>query len=178
VNDTLNPDPLATIQSHAAKMAATINISGVALPRLSFGLGSLMKWAPNHVYPIPTDSSVEVRQAIEAGFRHFNTGDLYTNNASAAQALRESGLRRDEIFLSLKLNTFAMLGCKGREHMIEQAKQEIDRFNLDGNGYVDVLQLHFPPRAYVGNLSNCEAWRVLEDLKDEGLARIIGVSNW
>lgn len=162
-------------RSVAAKMA-TIDISGIAVPRLSFGLGSLMKWAPNHAYPLPTDSSVEVRQAIEAGFRHFNTGDLYTNNASAAQAIRASGLRRSEIYLSLKLNTFAMLGCKGRAHMIEHAKQEIERFGLDG--YVDVLQLHFPPRSYVGNLSNREAWRVLEDLKDEGLARIIGVSNW
>jgi diketogulonate reductase-like aldo/keto reductase len=104
VNDTLNPDPLDMIQSHAAKMAATINISGIALPRLSFGLGSLMRWAPNHAYPLPTDSSLEVRQAIDAGFRHFNTSDLYTNNASAAKVLRESGLRREEIFLSLKLN--------------------------------------------------------------------------
>ena len=162
-------------RSVAAKMA-TIDISGIAVPRLSFGLGSLMKWAPNHAYPLPTDSSVEVRQAIEAGFRHFNTGDLYTNNASAAEAIRASGLKRSEIFLSLKLNTFAVLGCKGRAHMIEQAKQEIERFGLDG--YVDVLQLHFPPRSYVGNLSNREAWRVLEDLKDEGLAQIIGVSNW
>lgn len=155
---------------------ATINISGIAVPRLSFGLGSLMEWAPNHAYPLPTDSSVQVRQAIEAGFRHFNTGDLYTNNTSAAQALRESGLQRSEIFLSLKLNTFAVLGCNGREHMIWNAKQEIERFGLEG--YVDVLQLHFPPRSYVGNLSTREAWRVLEDFKDEGLARIIGVSNW
>lgn len=154
----------------------TLNIGGVHVPRLAFGLGSLMKWAPNHAYPLPTDSSKEVRQAIEAGFRHFNTGDLYTNNASAAEALRSSGLKREELFLSLKLNTYAMLGCKGREHMIESAKQEIERFGLAG--YVDVLQLHFPPRGYSGQLSNREAWRVLEDLKDQGLARIIGVSNW
>lgn len=155
---------------------ATINLSNIAVPRLSFGIGSLMKWAPNHAYPLPTDSTAEVRAAIEAGFRHFNTGDLYTNNASAAEALRHSDLKRSEIFLSLKLNTYAILGCRGREDMIQKAKQEIERFGLEG--YVDVLQLHFPPRAYVGNLSNREAWRVLEELKDEGLARIIGVSNW
>ena len=135
-----------------------------------------MKWAPNHAYPLPTDSSNEVRQAIAAGFRHFNTGDLYTNNASAAEALRASGLKRDEICLSLKLNTYALLGCRGREHMMENAKQEIERFGLAG--YVDILQLHFPPRGYPGQLSNREAWRVMEDLKDQGVARIIGVSNW
>ena len=155
---------------------ASINIGGVAVPRLAFGLGSLMKWAPNHAYPLPTDSSKEVRQAIAAGFRHFNTGDLYTNNESAAEVLRSSGLQRHEIFLSLKLNTYAMLGCRGRDHMIENAKREIDRFGLDG--FVDVLQLHFPPRGYSGQLSNREAWRVLEELKDQGIARIIGVSNW
>ena len=156
---------------------ATIDISGIALPRLSFGLGSLMKWAPGHAYPLPTDSTLEIRQAIAAGFRHFNTGDLYTNNASAAAALRESGLKREEVFLSLKLNTFASLGCKGREDMIEQVKREVARFFGTG-GYVDVLLLHFPPRGYVGNVSNREAWRVLEEMKDEGTARVIGVSNW
>lgn len=156
---------------------ATIDISGIALPRLSFGLGSLMKWAPGHAYPLPTDSTLEIRQAIAAGFRHFNTGDLYTNNASGAAALRESGLKREEVFLSLKLNTFASLGCKGREDMIEQVKREVARFFGTG-GYVDVLLLHFPPRGYVGNVSNREAWRVLEEMKDEGTARVIGVSNW
>ena len=156
---------------------ATIDISGISLPRLSFGLGSLMKWAPDHAYPLPTDSTLEIRQAIAAGFRHFNTDDLYTNNASAAAALRESGLKREEVFLSLKLNTFANSGCKGREDMIEQVRREVARFFGRG-GYVDVLLLHFPPRGYVGNVSNREAWRVLEEMKDEGTARVIGVSNW
>jgi diketogulonate reductase-like aldo/keto reductase len=163
---------------------STINISGLALPRLSFGLGSLMKWAPNHAYPLPTDSTLEVRQALAAGFRHFNTGDLYTNNASAAAALRESGLKREEVFLSLKVNTFASLGCGGREDMRGKVRGEVERFGGmgggvgGGKGYVDVLLLHFPPRGYVGNLSNREAWRVVEELKDEGVARVVGVSNW
>lgn len=155
---------------------ATIDIAGVAVPRLAFGLGSLMKWAPGHTHPLPTDSSVEVRQAIAAGFRHFNSGDLYTNNDSAATVLKTSGLKREEIFFSLKLNTYAMLGCKGRQSMIDSVSNEINRFGLDG--YVDLLQLHFPPRGHPGNLSNREAWQVLEDMKDSGVARLIGLSNW
>ncbi|KAF9871030.1 cytochrome P450 [Colletotrichum karsti] len=155
---------------------ATINISGIAIPRLSFGVGSLMKWAPGHASPLPTDSSIEVQQAIDAGFRHFNTGDLYTNNESFAKVLRRSNLERSEVFLSFKLNTYASLGCRGRDHMIQNVKDEIERFGLEG--YIDILQLHFPPRGYAGNMTNREAWRVLEDLKDQGLARIIGVSNW
>ncbi|KAF4840320.1 NADPH-dependent conjugated polyketone reductase C1 [Colletotrichum siamense] len=156
---------------------ATIGISGIAIPRLCFGVGTLMKWAPGHTHPLPTDSSVELQQAIDAGFRHFNTGDIYTNNDSFARVLRRNNLKRSEIFLSLKINTYATLGCRGREHMIQAVKDEIERFGIL-DGYVDVLQLHFPPRGYAGNMTNREAWRVLEDLKDKGVARIIGVSNW
>ncbi|KAJ0351129.1 hypothetical protein COL154_004483 [Colletotrichum chrysophilum] len=156
---------------------ATINISGIAVPRLCFGVGTLMKWAPGHTHPLPTDSSVEIQQAIYAGFRHFNTGDIYTNNDSFAKVLRHSNLKRSEIFLSLKINTYALLGCRGRDHMIQAVKQEVERFGIL-EGYVDILQLHFPPRGYAGNMTNREAWRVLEDLKDQGIARIVGVSNW
>ncbi|KAK2734140.1 hypothetical protein CKAH01_08184 [Colletotrichum kahawae] len=145
--------------------------------RLCFGVGTLMKWAPGHTHPLPTDSSVEIQQAIDAGFRHFNTGDIYTNNDSFSKVLRRSNLKRSEIFLSLKINTYASLGCRGRDQMIQTVKEEIERFGIL-EGYVDILQLHFPPRGYVGNMTNREAWRVLEDLKDQGVARIIGVSNW
>lgn len=159
-----------------AKRATTLDIAGIAVPRIAFGLGSLMKWAPNHAYPLPTDSSTEVHNAIAAGFRHFNTGDLYTNNPSAAEVLKSSGLQREDVFFSLKLNTYQSLGCTGAQSMIDSTAREIERFGLQG--YVDLLQLHFPPRGHPGNLSNREAWRVLEGLKDRGIARIIGVSNW
>ena len=61
-----------------------------------------------------------------------------------------------------------------------RVRGEVERFFGGArDGYVDVLLLHFPPRGYVGgNLSNREAWRVLEELKDEGVARVVGVSNW
>ena len=155
---------------------STILIADIAVPRLAFGLGSLMKWAPNHAYPLPTNSSKEVSQALEAGFRHINTGDLYTNNVSAAESIKASGIARKDLFFSLKLNTYASLGCKGKESMVESTRREIERFGMQG--YVDLLQLHFPPRGHPGNLTNREAWRVLEELKDQKIARIIGLSNW
>ncbi|CAK3813859.1 Aldo keto reductase [Lecanosticta acicola] len=156
--------------------AITIDINGFAIPRLAFGLGSFMRWAPNHSHPLPTDSSKEVRQALDAGFRHINTGDLYTNNESAAKIFKTSGIPRNELVFSLKLNTYAALGCKGAAGMVESTYREMERFGM--NGYVDVLQLHFPPRGRPGNLSNREAWRILEELKEKGVARVIGVSNW
>ncbi|CAN9282795.1 unnamed protein product [Alternaria alternata] len=154
----------------------TILVDNIAVPRFAFGLGSLMQWAPNHAYPLPTDSSKEVSQALKAGFRHINTGDIYTNNESAAESIKASGIARKDLFFSLKLNTYAALGCRGKESMVESTKKEIERFGLDG--YVDLLQLHFPPRGHPGNLTNREAWRVLEELKDQKIARIIGLSNW
>lgn len=154
----------------------TLLIGDVAVPRLAFGLGSLMKWAPNHAYPLPTDSSKEVSQALSVGFRHFNTGDLYTNNESAVKVIKNSDIPRKDLFFSLKLNTYASLGCKGAQSIIDSTYGEIERFGMEG--YVDLLQLHFPPRAHPGNISNREAWRILEQLKDQKVARLIGVSNW
>lgn len=160
----------------AASIPATLQIGGYTVPRLCFGLGSLMKWAPGHTHPMPTDSSTEVTSALAAGFRHFDCGDLYTNLPSAAEALRKAALPRKDLFLSLKLNTYNALKPAASEDIVANAKKFIQDFGLDG--YVDVVLLHFPPRGKRGNLSNREAWRVLEELKDQGLARIIGVSNF
>jgi diketogulonate reductase-like aldo/keto reductase len=160
----------------AVSREATMLIDNIVIPRLAFGLGSLMKWAPNHAYPLPTDSSKEVSQALKAGFRHINTGDIYTNNESAAESIKASGIARKDLFFRLKLNTYAALGCEGKESMVGSTMKEIERFGLQG--YVDLLQLHFPPRGQPGNLTNREAWRVLEELKDQKMARIIGLSNW
>lgn len=155
---------------------ATLQIGGYAVPRLCFGLGSLMKWAPGHTHPIPTESSAEIKAAIDAGFRHFDCGDLYTNTPSAAQALREAQLPRKDLFISLKLNTYNSMKPASSENIICHAKKMIEDFGLEG--YVDVALLHFPPRGKKGNLTNREAWAVMEELKDLRLARIIGVSNW
>lgn len=167
----------------AASAPATLQIGGHTVPRLCFGLGSLMTWAPGHTHPIPTDSSAEVAAALAAGIRHLDCGDLYTNLPSAAAALRAAALPRADVFLSLKLNTHHALRPAGREDMVASVRGFIEDFcgGLGGGvGYVDAVLLHFPPRGpgRGGNLSNREAWRVLEELKGRGLARIIGVSNF
>lgn len=160
----------------AASAPASLNIGGHTIPRLCFGLGSLMKWAPGHTHPVPTDSSAEVKAALEAGFRHFDCGDLYTNMPSAAEAIRKASLPRKDIFISLKLNTYSALKPASRQDILDNAKKFIKDFDLEG--YVDVALLHFPPRGKGDNLSNREAWRVLEELKDQGIAKVIGVSNF
>lgn len=160
----------------AATVPATLQIGGHTIPRLCFGLGSLMKWAPGHTHPIPTDSSAEVKAATEAGFRHFDCGDLYTNTPSTAQALQEVKIPRKDLVISLKLNTYNAMKPASRQDIINNAKKFIQDFNLEG--YVDIALLHFPPRGKKDNLTNREAWAAMEELKDLGLVRIIGVSNW
>ncbi|PSR78085.1 NADP-dependent oxidoreductase domain-containing protein [Coniella lustricola] len=153
--------------------------AALALPRLCFGLGSLMAWAPGHTHPLPTDSYAQVAAALAAGFRHFDCGDLYTNLPSAIRAIRDAGVPRDQLCLSLKLNTYGALKPARRDDMVASAKKVLREFGWDKHdGYLDVALLHFPPRAKGDNLSNREAWAVLEELKDEGLVRVIGVSNW
>lgn len=155
---------------------SVISVAGVSVPRIAFGVGSLMKWAPGHTHPILTDSGAETRAALHAGFRHINTGDLYTNKDSVAEAFRGETAPRDQLFLSLKINTWNAIRPAGREQMLQSVQEEMQRYGLEGS--VDLLQLHFPPRGIKGNLSSREAWRVLEDLKDSGVAKLIGVSNW
>lgn len=157
----------------------------LALPRLCFGLGSLMQWAPGHTHPIPTDSYAQVAAALAAGFRHFDCGDLYTNLPSAIKAIRDAGIPREELYISLKLNTYCVMKPAQRGDIIESAKRIIREFGFgdaeSGSGkagYLDAALLHFPPRSKGENLSNREAWAVLEELKDQGLVRVIGVSNW
>lgn len=74
------------------------------MPRLAFGIGSLMQWNEDHTRPLLSGSSREVRQAVAAGFRHLYTGGLYTKKDSAARALEESDLEREDLFVRMKLH--------------------------------------------------------------------------
>lgn len=146
----------------------TIKVGGVTVPRLAFGYGSLMKWSPERK-PMVTDSFAEVGMALEVGYRHLDGGELYLNSESVGQAIRSSKLARQELFVSLKINTYAIIGFSGPRHIYQAAMKQIEVLDLEG--YIDCVQLHFPLRSKKGNLSNREAWRCLEELKDKNIAR-------
>jgi diketogulonate reductase-like aldo/keto reductase len=147
-----------------------ITLNGIAIPRLAFGYGSLMKWSPERK-PMVTDSSVEVGTALEVGFRHLDGGELYLNSESVGQVIQSSStvVARSDLFVSLKINTYANIGFTGPRHIYNAAMKQIEILNLQG--YIDCVQLHFPPRSKKGNLSNREAWRCLEELKEKKIAR-------
>ena len=104
--------------------------------------------------------------ALEIGYRHIDTAAMYENEKEVGIAIRESGIPRDEIFITTKLwnsdhgyeNTFKAFHCS------------LDLLGLD---YINLYVIHWP----VENL-RLESWRALEKLYNEGLCKSIGISNY
>lgn len=141
--------------------------NGIAIPKL--GLGTWM---------IPdSDAARVVRDAIEIGYRHFDTAQAYANEHGVGEGLRTSGLQRDQYFVTTKLAA----DCKNYTQAKDLIDGSLQRLELD---YIDMMLIHSPqPWAafregehfFEGNL---EAWRALEDANRAGKLRAIGVSNF
>jgi diketogulonate reductase-like aldo/keto reductase len=131
---------------------------GVAIPQLGFG-----------VFQVPPEDTAEVTlRALQTGYRHVDTAAAYRNEAGVGQALRASGLDREGVFVTTK--------CWNDDQGYEEAKRalraSLDRLELDA---VDLYLIHWPAPArdrYV------DTWRAFIELKDAGLTRAIGVSNF
>lgn len=131
---------------------------GSAIPALGFGTYTLKG---KRAVPV-------IAQAIALGYRLLDTAGQYENEATVGQAIKESGLARNQLFVSSKL--------PGRHHHYEEAWQQIEEslmaMDLD---YFDLYLIHWPnPKQglYV------EAWQALIDAQKAGLVRSIGVSNF
>lgn len=128
--------------------------SGGHLPLLGFGTWQLRG----------TEATDAAASALEAGYRHLDTATIYGNQAQVGQALRDSDLPRDEVFLTTKCppqNT-------GRE--LETLHESLTAL---GTEYVDLWLIHWPPQAgWVVPM-----WESFVEARRQGLARSIGVSN-
>ncbi len=106
-----------------------------------------------------------VRVALETGYRHLDTATAYANEAEVGRAIRDSGVPREEIFVTTKLPA----ENAGRERStIEASLRDL------GLDQVDMWLIHWPPSGGPG----VETWRALLDLREEGKARDVGVSNY
>ena len=128
---------------------------GNTIPVIGFG-----------VYMIPNDGSTykAVLNALKAGYRHIDTAAAYFNEEEVGRAIKDSGIKREEIFVTDKL----WLQDYGYAEARMGLMRSLHNLGLD---YVDLYLLHQP----YGDVVN--AWRALEDLKAEGYIRSIGVSN-
>ena len=135
----------------------TLN-DGHTLPAIGFG-----------TYPLKGEEGVTAMvHAIEAGYRLLDTAVNYENETEVGEAIRRSGLPRSEVQVTSKL--------PGRHHGYDDAvasvRGSLERLGLD---YLDLHLIHWPNPS-VGKYA--EAWRALVDLREQGLVRSIGVSNF
>lgn len=133
---------------------------GNTIPQIGFGVFQIL----------PDDTSRAVVEAIEAGYRHIDTAQMYGNERGVGDGIRASGIPREEVFVTSKLNT--------PNHEPDVARRTFDE-TLDQLGfeYVDLFLIHWPlPMLYGGDFVT--TWRVLEEFKRDGRARSIGVSNF
>lgn len=141
--------------------------NGVEIPKL--GLGT---W-------LVSDGDVvqAVEDAIAIGYRHIDTAQTYGNERGVAEAIRASGVSRDEIFLTTKLAA----EIKSYERAVEAIDESLRTMELD---HLDLMIIHSPqPWGRFGDEDryfegNREAWRALEDAYEAGKLRAIGVSNF
>jgi 2,5-diketo-D-gluconate reductase A len=134
--------------------------NGQRIPQLGFGV---------FLIP-PAQTEAAVTHALQAGYRHIDTAEMYGNEAEVGQAIGKSGLSRGEVFVTTKLNNGA--------HRPDDARRAFDgSLKALGTDYVDLFLIHWPlPTRYGGDF--VPTWRTLEEFYSEGRARSIGVSNF
>lgn len=133
---------------------------GRTIPQLGLG-----------VYQIaPRDTARAVRDALEAGYRHIDTAQMYGNERGVGEGVRDSGLARDDVFITSKLSNAA--------HRPDDARRAFAAtLAALGSDHVDLFLVHWPlPTLYDGDYVS--TWRVLEEFQRDGRARSIGVSNF
>lgn len=135
----------------------TLN-NGQVIPQLGLG-----------VYKVAQTAAVDlIGEAIAAGYRRIDTAALYGNEYEVGQGIRESGIAREEIFVTTKIWN----DRQGRQETPAAIEESLERLNL---GYVDMLLIHWPcPNQDLF----LETWQVFEEYLRHGLVRGIGVSNF
>jgi 2,5-diketo-D-gluconate reductase A len=137
----------------------TLN-DGNTIPQLGFGVFQIE----------PNNTAEAVREALEIGYRHIDTAEMYGNEKEVGEAIRASGLDRGDIYVTSKLNNAF--------HEPQDAREAFDRTLSElGFDYVDLFLIHWPlPTLYDGDFVS--TWKTLEEFHRDGRARSIGVSNF
>lgn len=111
------------------------------------------------------DTKEAVLNALKAGYRHIDTASCYGNEEAVGMAIKESGIPREEIFVTTKLWNDDI-----RQHRTKEALEEsLNKLGLD---YIDLYLIHWPVEGYI------EAYLEMEKLKEKGLIKSIGISNF
>ncbi|MGW3965682.1 aldo/keto reductase [Amycolatopsis sp. NPDC005003] len=132
--------------------------NGVRIPQVGFG-----------VFQIPPEETAQaVRTALETGYRHIDTAQMYRNEAGVAAGIEESGVAREDVFVTTKLANDA----HGHDNAITALEGSLRRLGFD---YVDLYLIHWP---LPSKDNYVRTWQGFEDIVRAGKARAIGVSNF
>ncbi|MFD8425025.1 aldo/keto reductase [Streptomyces sp. NPDC059466] len=137
--------------------AITLN-NGVRIPQLGFG-----------TFQIPPEETRETTlAALEAGYRHIDTAEMYGNEKEVGQAVRDSGLDRADVFVTSKLDN----GAHAHDDALQAFDRTMEELGLD---HLDLFLIHWP---LPGRGDFVETWKALEEIYRSGRSKAIGVSNF
>ena len=132
--------------------------SGATIPQLGFGVFQID----------PEDTAATVQTALEIGYRHIDTAQMYGNEAEVGEAIANSGIPRDELFVTTK--------CNNSNHGYDDAQRALDEsLSKLRTDHVDLYLIHWP---LPGKDLYVETWKGFEQAAKDGRARSIGVSNF
>jgi 2,5-diketo-D-gluconate reductase A len=143
----------------------------MSIPRITLNDGTSIPQLGLGVWQVPADETERVvSEALEVGYRHVDTAQMYGNEAGVGAAIAASGLSRADVYVTTKLNN----NRHERADAKDSLKESLDRLGLDR---VDLFLIHWPlPTRYGGDFVS--TWEALLELRDEGLTRSVGVSNF
>ena len=139
-------------------LASTVPLhDSIDMPLLGFG-----------TFKVKEGPEVEeaVAAALDVGYRHIDTAMIYRNEAGVGRAIAASGIDRSEVFVTTKLWN----SDQGYESALAAIDASLDRLGMD---YVDLYLVHWPKPQHTA-----DTWRAMEEIKEAGKARAIGVSNY
>ena len=148
-----------------------MTVSGISVPNVTLNDHRSIPQLGFGVFQVPPQQTQQtVETALEVGYRHIDTAQMYGNEAEVGAAIAASGIPRDELYVTTKLNNGNHLPDDARRSFAES----LERLGL---GHVDLFLIHWPlPTRYDGDFVT--TWRTLVELRDGGGTTSVGVSNF
>ncbi len=145
--------------------------NGNSIPTLELNDGRSIPQLGYGVFQIPPEDTAGcVVKAIETGYRHIDTAQMYQNEEGVGRGIKDSGLDRDDLWITTKLNN----NNHETEDVRRSLEQSLEKLGLDS---VDLFLIHWPlPTRYDGRFA--ETWQAMIEAQQAGLSRSIGVSNF
>lgn len=138
--------------------------NGLTIPKVGFGT-----WQSKD-----DEAKQSVLWALEAGYRHIDTAQGYQNEEEVGEAIKESGVPREEIFLTTKLHNKK----RGYDNTVEALNESLRKLDTD---YIDLVLIHWPnPKYFRDNWkkANAQSWKAMEEFVAKGKIKSLGVSNF